>query len=53
MAPELPEEGVFMKSGADSEAPECLIRSVSSQEYDCGKSQPELQQHLIIFCKVC
>ena len=32
MAPELQEEGVFMKSGTDSEALECLIRSVSSRE---------------------
>ena len=39
---ELPNwEGVFLKSGTDSEGPQCLIGSVSSPQYDCGKSQPK------------
>ena len=39
---ELPNwEWVFLKSGTDSEAPECLIRSVSSPQHDSGNSQPK------------
>ena len=39
---ELPNwEGVLLKSGTESEVPECSIRSVSSLQYDCGNSQPK------------
>ena len=42
-------EMVFLKSGTESEVPECLIGSISSPQYDCGNSQPKPLKKLIIF----
>ena len=44
-------EMVFLKSGTESEVPECLFRSVSSPQYDCSNSQPKPQTNLINFGK--
>ena len=52
MFAELPTwEMVNLKSGTESEVPECLFGSVSSPQYDCGNSQPKPQQKSMNFNK--